>query len=126
MKNQVFNYLVLSCLVATPLLTSCNDTDAAFTVRREIIDVGQANVGDSVKALFTFRNNRQEQIALSFLPECDCTTINTDIMRLKPRECGKLEVKVAVESEGEFIKYVYVQASGAEDFMTIAVKGHTK
>ena len=126
MKNQAFNFLVLACLMATPFLTSCNDPDAAFSVRREIIDVGQANVGDSVKALFTFRNNRQEQIALSFLPECDCTTINTDILRLKPRECGKLEVKVAVESPGEFVKYVYVQASGQEDFMAVAVKGRTK
>lgn len=126
MKNQVFNYLVLSCLVATPLLTGCNDPDAAFSVRREIIDVGQAAVGDSVKAQFTFRNNQKEQLALTFMPECDCTTINTDILRLKPRECGKLEVKVAVESPGEFIKYVYVQASGQEDFMAVAVKGHTK
>lgn len=126
MKNQVFNYLVLSCLVATPLLTGCNDTDAAFTVRREIIDVGQAFVGDSVKAQFTFRNNQKEPIALSFIPECDCTTVNTDVLKLQPRECGKLEVKVAVESEGEFTKYVYVQAAGSEDFMAIAVKGHTK
>ena len=126
MKNQVFNFLVLACLVAIPFLTSCNETDAAFTVRREIIDVGQANVETSVKAQFTFRHNRQEQFALSFLPECDCTTINTDIMRLKPRECGKLEVKVAVESPGDFVKYVYVQASGQEDFMAVAVKGRTK
>ena len=47
-------------------------------------------------------------------------------MRLKPRECGKLEVKVAVESPGDFVKYVYVQASGQEDFMAVAVKGRTK
>lgn len=126
MKNQSFFSFVLACLVSAPFLTGCNDPDAAFTVRREIIDVGQAAVGDSVKAQFTFRNNQKEQLALTFMPECDCTTINTDILRLKPRECGKLEVKVAVESPGEFIKYVYVQASGQEDFMAVAVKGHTK
>lgn len=126
MKNQSFFSFVLACLVSAPFLTGCNDPDAAFTVRREIIDVGQAAVGDSVKAQFTFRNNQKEQLALTFMPECDCTTINTDILRLKPRECGKLEVKVAVESPGEFIKYVYVQASGQEVFMAVAVKGHTK
>ena len=126
MKNQSFFSFVLACLVSAPFLIGCNDPDAAFTVRREIIDVGQAAVGDSVKAQFTFRNNQKEQLALTFMPECDCTTINTDILRLKPRECGKLEVKVAVESPGEFIKYVYVQASGQEDFMAVAVKGHTK
>lgn len=107
-------------------MTGCKDSDTVFSVRREMIDVGQASVGDSVKAQFTFRNNRKEQIALTFLPECDCTTINTDVLRLKPRECGKLEVKVAVESQGDFVKYVYVQAVGQEDFMAIAVKGRTK
>jgi hypothetical protein len=91
-----------------------------------MIDVGQANVGDSVKATFTFRNNRKEQLAISFLSECDCTTLNTDYLRLQPRECGKLEVKVAVENPGEFIKYVYVQANGEDDFLAIAVKGRTK
>lgn len=126
MNNRIINGLFLAILSAAPLLTGCNDSDTAFTVRREIVDVGQATVGDSVKASFTFRNNRKEQIALSFMTECDCTTLNTDIMRLKPRECGKLEVKVAVENPGEFIKYVYVQASGQEDFLAIAVKGHTK
>ncbi len=126
MKNQSFFSFVLACLVSAPFLTGCNDQDAAFTVRREIIDVGQAAVGDSVKAQFTFRNNQKESIALSFIPECDCTTVNTDVLKLQPRECGKLEVKVAVENPGEFTKYVYVQAAGSEDFMAVAVKGHTK
>ena len=75
---------------------------------------------------WSFKNNKKEQIAITFLPECDCTTVNKEILRLKPRECGQLEVKVAVENPGEFIKYVYVQASGDEDFMAIAVKGYTK
>lgn len=109
-----------------PLLVGCYDSDGAFSVRRDMVDVGQANVGDSVKASFTFRNNQKEQLAISFLPECDCTTVSSYSMRLQPRECGKLEVKVAVENPGEFTKYVYVQAAGSEDFMAIAVKGRTK
>ena len=126
MSNRLMNSLILPCLIATSLLTGCSSSDSAFSVRREMIDVGQANVGDSVKATFTFRNNRKEQLAISFLSECDCTTLNTDYLRLKPRECGKLEVKVAVENPGEFIKYVYVQANGEDDFLAIAVKGRTK
>ena len=126
MKNRVLNYLVLSCLVATPLLTGCNDPDVAFTVRRGMIDVGQVNVGDSVSAQFTFKNNTKEQLSLSFIPECDCTTISTDNLRLQSRECGRLDVKVAVEQSGEFIKYVYVQAAGQEAFLAIAVRGRTK
>lgn len=121
------NYLKhMMAVFAVPLLVGCYDSDSAFSVRREMVDVGQANVGDSVKAFFTFRNNKKEQIAITFLPECDCTTVNTDVLKLQPRECGKLEVKVAVENPGEFTKYVYVQAAGSEDFMAIAVRGYTK
>lgn len=121
------NYLKhMMAVLAVPLLVGCYDSDGAFSVRRDMVDVGQANVGDSVKASFTFRNNQKEQLAISFLPECDCTTVSSYSMRLQPRECGKLEVKVAVENPGEFTKYVYVQAAGSEDFMAIAVKGRTK
>lgn len=126
MRTKSKNSLLLTCLFATTVLTGCYDTEGSFSVRREMVDVGQTSVGDSVKAMFTFKNNKKEQIAITFLPECDCTTVSKDILRLKPRECGQLEVKVAVENPGEFIKYVYVQASGDDDFMAIAVKGHTK
>lgn len=124
MKNKIT--VCLACMWVLLLLTCCSDTDETFSVRRDIVDVGRANVGDTVKASFTFRNNKTEQIAISFLPECDCTTVNTDYLKLGPRECGQLEVKVAVENPGEFIKYVYVQAAGKDDFITVAVKGHTR
>lgn len=126
MRNGAKNVVLLTCLFATFALNGCYDRDGSFSVRREMIDVGETSVGDSVKALFTFKNNKKEQIAITFLPECDCTTVSKEILRLKPRECGQLEVKVAVENPGEFVKYVYVQATGVEDFMAIAVKGHTK
>ena len=126
MRNSAKIILVLTTMFAPMTLNSCYDREGAFSVRREMVDVGQASVGDSVKAMFTFKNNKKERIAITFLPECDCTTIDRDMLRLKPRECGQLEVKVAVENPGEFIKYVYVQASGDEDFMAIAVKGRTK
>ena len=126
MKNQVRIVILSACMLATALLTGCNDYDGSFSVRREMIDVGQVNVGDSVSAQFTFKNKTKEQLSLSFIPECDCTTISTDNLRLQSRECGRLDVKVAVEQSGEFIKYVYVQAAGQEDFLAIAVKGRTK
>lgn len=125
MKNRLKSNLLLASSFSLFLL-GCNDADEIFSVRREIIDVGQAVVGDSVKASFTFKNNKREQIAITFLPECDCTTVSKETLRLKPRECGQIEVKVAVNNPGDFIKYVYVQASGEDDFLTIAVKGHVK
>jgi hypothetical protein len=119
--------LSLSLLCAAVLiLTGCYDVNGELSVRREIIDVGKTNVGDSVSASFTFKNNTSKELAISFLPECDCTTINIDNMKLEPSGFGLLEVKVAVEQPGDFIKYVFVQPAGSEDFMTVAVKGRTK
>ena len=125
MRKVPFNNYLLMFLLAIPV-TGCYDINGELSVRREIIDVGKTNVGDSVCASFTFKNNSTKEMTISFLPECDCTTINIDNMKLEPSECGLVEVKVAVDNPGDFIKYVYVQASGEEDFLTIAVKGHVK
>lgn len=113
-------------LTGIVFLSACSESDDGFTVRRESVDVGAVSVGDSVHATFTFKNNSSKDIVLSFLPECDCTTVSTDGLELKPRKCGQLDVKVAVEQSGEFVKYVYVQAAGSDAFITVSVKGYTK
>lgn len=118
--------LIMAWLVGLFVFAGCNNADGTFSVRHSTIDVGEANVGDSVSASFTFRNNKSESISITFIPECDCTTISTEAMKLEPRGCGQLDVKVAVENSGEFIKYVYAQTVGEEDFLAIAVKGRTK
>lgn len=126
MKKRIINILRCSCLFLVLVLTGCYDSSGAFSVRRELVDVGKANVGDSVSATFMFRNNSDRKLAINFLPECDCTTVDKEEMKLEPRECGQLKVRVAVEQEGDFVKYVFVQATGNEDFLAIAVKGHAK
>ena len=126
MRNRAKIILVLTCLMATLILNGCYETDESFTVRREMIDVGMADVGDSVSAQFTFKNNSSKEMALVFIPESGCTTVNQEYMKLGPGKNGRLEVKVAVESRGEFVKYIFVQAAGSEDFLTVSVKGHTK
>ena len=114
------------CVFVALVFTGCNKSEGVFSVRRDLIDVGQANIGDSVRAIFTVRNNTNKRLGIKIIPECDCTTVSMTDMRLEPHRCGQLEVKVAVESQGEFIKYVYVQASGSDDFLAVAVKGRTK
>jgi len=122
--KSFFSLLASAAVIA--LLSSCEDADELFTVRRASVDVGVADVGDSVSAQFTFKNNSSKDMTLSFIPECDCTTVNQEYMKLGPGKNGRLEVKVAVENRGEFVKYVFVQAAGSEDFLTVSVKGHTK
>ena len=117
---------IIFFLMGILFLAACDMSDDGFTVRRESVDVGTVSVGDSVHATFTFKNNSSKDMVLSFLPECDCTTVSSGSLELKARKCGQLDVSVAVEQSGEFLKYVYVQAAGSEAFITVSVKGRTK
>ena len=121
--NKVF---IIACVIGLTLLTGCSNPDEQYSVRRSTIDVGSANIGDSVCASFTFKNQTAEEMNICFIPDCDCTTIDRDFLKLRPHKRGQLKVKVAVDKPGEFIKYVYVKKENAEDYMIIAVKGHTK
>lgn len=121
--NKTF---IIACVIGLPLLTACSNPDELYSVRRSTIDVGSANIGDSVCATFTFKNHTAEELDISFIPDCDCTTLDRDFLKLGPHKRGQLKVKVAVEKSGEFIKYVYVNKINAEDFMILTVKGHTK
>lgn len=107
-------------------LVGCDEADEMFSVRRTSVDVGEVSVGDSVVATFSFKNNTRQELSVSFMPECDCTTVDREFMILGPRKGGQLRVKVAVENPGEFVKYVFAQASGSEDFITVAVRWRTK
>ncbi len=114
--------IALLCFVS---LTSCYNDAGFILVRRDIIDVGDVAVGDSVHATFKFKNNNTDTVRLSFMPECDCTTVNTDVLILSSGKTGELKVSVAVETEGEFYKYIFVQAIGGDGFLTVSVKGHS-
>ena len=118
---------VLLTIWAAFVITGCySTTDGVIYLRRDTVNVGRANVGDSVCATFKFRNNTYATQTVTFLPECDCTTVSAESMELWPLKRGSIEVKVAVEAPGEFTKYVYVQAAGGNVFFTIAVKGRGK
>lgn len=118
---------VLLTIWAAFVITGCySTTDGVISVRRDTVNVGRANVGDSVCATFKFRNNTYATQTVTFLPECDCTTVSTESMELGPHKRGSIEAKVAVESPGEFTKYVYVQAAGGDVFFSVAIKGRGK
>lgn len=118
---------VLLTIWAAFFITGCySTTDGVISVRRDTVNAGSAEVGDSVCATFKFRNNTYATQTVTFLPECDCTTVSAESMELGPHKRGSVEVKVAVESPGEFTKYVYVQAAGGDVFFTVAVKGRGK
>jgi len=120
MKKQIIALICLTCL------SGCYYNAGFVEVRHDKVNVGRAAVGDSVSAEFKFRNNSGDTLKLMFIPECECTTVSTDVMDLKPGERGQLNVKVAIDSPGEFHKYIFVQADGYEDFFTVAVTGRAR
>ena len=117
---------LLLILVVCAFFAGCYYDAGFISVRRDVIDVGRVAVGDSAHATFRFRNSLLERVSVAFMPECDCTAVSADSLMLGPRESVKLEVKVAVDTPGEFVKYVLVQVPGGSDFFTIAVKGTGK
>jgi hypothetical protein len=126
MKSRYRTYTLIMCSIITTIIISCYGKSEAISVRRDTMNVGRANVGDSVCATFKFRNNTYATQTVTFLPECDCTTVSAESMELGPHKRGSVEVKVAVESPGEFTKYVYVQAAGGDVFFSVAIKGRGK
>lgn len=117
---------LLLILVVCAFFAGCYYDAGFIMVRRDVIDVGRVAVGDSAHTTFRFRNSSLERVSVAFMPECDCTAVSADSLMLGRRERAKLEVKVAVDTPGEFVKYVLVQAPGGSDFFTIAVKGTGK
>lgn len=126
MRNSSPILILYSLLTVLSLSACCNSDNGAITVRRDMINAGSAAVGDSVSATFRFRNNTDQAQTVTFLPECDCTTVSTESMKLAPNETGKLKVKVAVEQPGEFTKYVFVETAGSDGFFTVTVKSRGK
>ena len=128
-RNDVLrkiHYLLLFVLMMK-INTSCyRTTNGVISVRRDTVNAGSAAVGDSVCATFKFRNNTYATQMVTFLPECDCTPISAESIRIEPHRRGSIEVKVAVETKGEFTKYVYVQATGGDEFFTVCIKGRGK
>ena len=92
-------------------------------MRRDTVNAGSAEVGDSVCATFKLRNNTYATQTVTFLPECDCTSVSADSIRIEPHKFGIINVKVAVKASGEFTKYVCVQAINSDAFLTVAVQG---
>lgn len=127
MRKRDKTGILLICMVVVLALTSCySPTDGVISVRRDTVNVGSANVGDSVCATFKFWNNTYATQTVTFLPECDCTTVSAESIKIEPHRRGSIEVKVAVETKGEFTKYVYVQAAGGDEFFTVSIKGRGK
>lgn len=119
--------LLIGCTVVALSVAGCySTTDGVISVRRDTVNAGSAEVGDSVCATFKFRNNTYATQTVTFLPECDCTTVSAESIRIEPHRRGSIEVKVVVETPGEFTKYVYVQAADGDEFFTVSIKGRGK
>lgn len=117
---------LLAAIVCLAGLSGCYYDAGFVSVRKDSVEVGSAVVGDSVHAEFKFRNRTDNAVKMTFMPECDCTTVSADVMELEPGERGVLKVSVGIDAPGEFHKYVFVQAKGDDGFLTVSVHGHAE
>lgn len=121
-SKSTIKRILFSGFIAIAVL-GCNNADTPISFSHNMITVRRVRVGDSISSSFMMHNNTNKQLTVSFLPDCDCTTINPERVKLAPHERGKLLVKVNVDSTGEFIKYVYAQVEGSDVIMILKVKG---
>lgn len=121
--NRIYWGVLLSVFIAI-LNTGCYNTpDGTITVRNDIINLGHAYVGDSICATLYFRNNTPLPVKMTFIPECDCTSISDDSIIIGKRKRFKIKVKVPVKAPGEFYNHVYAQSVGNDDFITVTISG---
>lgn len=126
MKIKAFKlFVVLLCVIIVAIIISCYRSEKV-SVRRDIVNVGRVDVGDTVCATFKFKNHTYVTQRLSFRTDCNYVILNSSTMNLEPHKRGKFDVKVLVESPGEFAKYVYVQAAGGDISFAVTVKGYAK
>ena len=117
---------IIAGLVCLTVLSGCYYDAGFVSVRKDSVDVGNAVVGDSVHAEFKFRNRTENAVKMTFMPECDCTTVSADVMELEPGQRGVLKVSVGIDAPGEFYKYVFVQTQSGDGFLTVSVHGHAE
>lgn len=125
-KPEKFFKKMLAGLVCLAGLSGCYYDAGFVSVRKDVVDVGSAVVGDSVHTAFKFWNRSDDTVKMAFIPECDCTTVSADVMELEPGQRGVLKVSVGIDAPGEFHKYVFVQAMGDDGFLTVSVHGHAE
>lgn len=117
---------LLAAIVCLAGLSGCYYDAGFVSVRKDSVEVGSAVVGDSVHAEFKFRNRTDNAVKMTFMPECDCTTVSADVMELEPGQRGVLKVSVGIDAPGEFYKYVFVQTRNGDGFLTVSVHGHAE
>lgn len=126
MKRRRLN-LIFVCMFSTAILiTGCENSVVPISVRKDLVSIKKVHVGDSVNAMFEFRNNTFERQIVTFLPECDCTSLSAENMILEPRESGILKVRVGISAPGIFNKHIFVQIENSNEFFTVAVNGCAK
>lgn len=115
---------MLACIMSVIVLAGCYcHRDGVIAVRCDAIDVGSIIVSDSTSATFRFKNKTYVDQVVTFHSESEGTTLSVENIKIGAHRVGRLEVKVVVDSPGEFAKFVHVEAANGDVSYDITVKG---
>lgn len=116
----------LQVIFSTVLLfASCDNRSGDIRVSRNVVDVGQINVGDTAWACYRIHNVGSDTITLNLLPECDCVIVNPEQIILFPNQKGNITIGYGIEEDGRFHRCVFVEQVDNDMFFTLVIRGES-
>ena len=123
--KTINHILVLASLPV--LLASCGTSSGSgIRLNRESVRAGRVCRGDSATAVFRLVNPTSDTVRVSVMPECDCTSVSEGHPLLPPHSRTRIVARIAADSPGEFVKYVFVQPDDSEFFITLKITGNVR
>lgn len=81
-------------------------------------------VGDSVHVAFAINNLSKDSVLLYVYPECDCTIVNPNQIRMKAHTSVNVMISFYVNSSLSFERLVYLLNEETEKIDTIVIRGN--
>jgi len=85
LKN-IFGFLVLICFYTVSYAQDVVTQGPALVFDHENIDIGQIKKGDTKEVDFHFTNTGSEDLKISIVSGCECTTLDWPRTAIKPGE----------------------------------------
>lgn len=116
------HYLYVMILL---LFASCYNgkTDLAFD--REIIVKG-SSYQDSVHEVLNIKNRGKDTVELMIIPECDCTMVRPECLKLIPHSSQHVDIAFFVDSKYNYEKTLYLKRKTTGEWDTIVIRGNVQ
>jgi hypothetical protein len=101
--------------------------DAEIELLNPIVEVGEVQLGDTVKPIFRFANQGKVDLMISnVIPDCDCTLISDYSNRVLPDEKCIIQAKYVAVNPGPFVKKVVISYNSSNSPAYVVFRGFVK